>query len=260
MKYHCVLLCGLVLAGCAATREPAQITSDLTPEEIIKIVNAQPFTVATMAAQGSVTVESPEFSNSAKVDIMVRRPDSVKIKVNGPFGIHLASVLFSGNHFLLYNSFSNEVMEGDVDSEKLPVFLNLHIDADDILDTFCATRRFRETEIHPDSFIVEGDSYRLKFRDGDRWADYTVDGTVGRISAVTRTDSAGMEELKEIYEYRQTDEGAIVPQSFSIIREGHQMSISMYYESVDLNRILRSLTLDIPGDARRRSLDTRLQQ
>jgi hypothetical protein len=242
----------LLLAGCAATREPSQITADLSPEEIIKIVNAQPQTIATMTASGSVSVESPEFSNSANVDIMLRRPDSVRIKVNGPFGIHLASILFSKNHFLLYNSFSNEVMEGDVAFDRLPPFLNLHVDAGDILDTFCATRMFDDDETHPDSFIVTGDTYSLKFRHGNQWVGYSVDGTVGRISTITHIDSAGTISLKEIYEYRQTEDGAIVPQSFAIVQEGLEASISLYYESVTLNNTIRALTLEIPNDARKR--------
>ena len=255
MRIVAVSLWFLLLAGCAATREPSQITTDLSPEEIITIVNAQSQTITTMTARGSVTVESPEFSNSANVDIMLRRPDSVRIKVNGPFGIHLASILFSRNHFLLYNSFSNEVMEGDATSDRLPPFLNLHVDAGDILDTFCATRTFDDNEILPDSFIVAGDTYVLKFRHGNQWVGYSVDGTVGRISAITHFDSSGTVSLKEIYEYRQTEEGAIVPQSLAIVQEGLETSISLYYESVTLNSNLRALTFEVPNDARRRSFE-----
>jgi hypothetical protein len=186
---------------------------------------------------------------------MLRRPESVRIKVNGPFGIHLASILFSGNHFMLYNSFSNEVMEGDVTADRLPPFLNLHVDAEDVLDTFCGTRTFNDDETLPDSFVVTDDAYSLKFKHGNRWVGYSVDGTVGRISAITHVDSAGTVLLKEIFEYRQTEEGAIVPQSVAIVQEGLESSISLYYESVTLNSTLRALTLEVPNDAKRRSFE-----
>ena len=241
----------IVLSGCAPTKEVHRFAADFTPRQIIDAVNLRSSSIATFQAKGSISVESPSFINSGSFELWMKKPDSVRVDIGGPFGIRVASALFARDHYIFYNSFKNEVTEGDVDSSDMPAFMNFRVNPDDILDTFSGTRGFFPAETSPDSFAFGDGSYMLQFEHGNGMTRYTVDGRTLYITAIEHIDSTGAVWSEERYDFERHDDGTIVPQSVRLIHDRLESSVSVQYQTVHINVPMSGLAIEIPSDAHR---------
>jgi hypothetical protein len=251
MKRALIFCSMIVLSSCAPTKELRKPTANRSAQQVIDAVNAHRHDVTTLEAQGSISVESPSFINSGSFELWLKKPDSVRVDIEGPFGIHLASALFAQDHYILYNSFKNEVMEGNVDEEHPPVFMNISINPDDIVDTFCGTRTFLPDETSPDSFSIGDDAYTLLFRHDNGATRYRVDGQTLFITGIEHIDSTGEVWSEEHFDFDQRDDGTTIPQSIRLSQYTLQSSVSLSYDDVHINAPVGPLTLHVPPDARR---------
>jgi len=207
--------------------------------------------VATLEAKGSISVESPTVVNSGSFELWLKRPDSVKVDVEGPFGIRLASALFAHNRYVLYNSFKNEVIDGAFDEKNAPVFMDIRINPADVVDTFCGTRGFQPGETAPDSFSTGDEGYSLLFSHHRGWTRYSVDGESLRLTGVEHIDSTGEVSSEEKYQYDLARDGTVQLQSLELTQEKLQSTVMLYYDHIELNAPVAAMLLEVPPDARR---------
>ena len=207
--------------------------------------------MTTFEAKGSISVESPTVVNSGSFELWLKRPDSVRVDVEGPFGIRLASALFAHDRYVLYNSFKNEVIDGVFDGRTAPAFMDIRIDPADVVDTFCGTRAFRAGETSPDSFSIGDEEYSLLFSHDRGWTRYHVDGESLRLTGIEHIDSTGEVSSEEQFKYERNSDGAIRLQSIELTQEKLQSSVMLYYDHVDLNMPVAAMLIEVPPDARR---------
>lgn len=241
----------IVISGCASTKEARRRAADFSPQQIIEAVNSHTRAISTFQAKGSISVESPSIMSSGSFDLWLKKPDSVRVDVKGPFGIRIASALFAQNHYIFYNSFKNEVMEGDITKEDMPSFMDIQINPKDIVDTFCGARGFFREEVAPDSFSLGDGSYILQFRHDQGTTRYTIDDSTLYVTVIEHIDSTGTVWSEERFDFARQDDGAVIPQSIRLIHETRESSVSLTYETVHLNLPINEMGLQVPTDARR---------
>ena len=251
MKRVLIFCSVIAISGCAPTKELRGPGTNYSAQQVIAAVNSRRHDVVTLQAKGSISVESPSFASSGSFELRLKRPDSVLVDIEGPFGIHVASALFAKGHYVFYNSFKNEVMEGDVSRGNLPAFMNIRIDPDDVVDMFCGTRAFLPEEIVPDSFTVNDDSYILIFRQKNGATQYSIDNRALLITGIVHVDSAGDVWSEERFEYDRRGDRTAALQSIRLIQDKMHSSVSLFYDDLQLNGPVDPLTLHVPPDARR---------
>ncbi len=250
---HCSLL--LVLSGCAASRNAAIVnpfgTDNFTPEEIIERVNSHALECSTLQASGTLAVESPNFSNSASFEVRIHRPDSVLIQVQGPFGIHVGALLLIKDRYTFYNAIRNEVAEGDISKDGIPMLRTEGINPQLIIDALCGARSFAAYHIQPDSLSSNSENYFLRFRRNNIITEYVVNKKLLTLTGVSEIDSAGTAIQEEEYSYTQRENGSILPQSIRATTPPRNTSLAFVYNTVSINTPLPPFVLDIPSDAER---------
>src|SRR3990172_4447829 len=105
----------LLLTYFALSCSPKTSRIDLTrisPEEIIRRTQMNNHEVASFHASGTISIESREFVGTASITVSIKRPDSILIKIEGPFGIDIGSMLLTKGRFTYYDSHSNRVITG----------------------------------------------------------------------------------------------------------------------------------------------------
>ncbi len=254
MPYRAVLhtLCALLLVfeGCAVVRQ-TEVTMDCSAADVVRRVNARAQPTGTMHASGTLAIESPAMSNSASFLLNVRRPDSAKVIIRGPFGIRVAEALFTGSRFTFYNALNNEVVRGDVLEDGMPGIVDLHIKPADIYNTLSGTRTFAAAEAVPDSFAISEKKYLLVFLHGAERTRYVVDPESFTIVSVRQISSEGVIRLEEEYVFSKQGNGVFEPETVRILREDSAVLLS--YERVTRDAALDPFTIEIPDDARWRS-------
>jgi hypothetical protein len=240
----------IVISGCVSTKEAHRHAVDLSPEQIIEVVNSHTRAITTFQAKGSISVESPSLISSGSFDLWLKKPDSVRVDVKGPFGIRIASALFAQDHYIFYNSFKNEVMEGDINKGDMPSFMDIQINPKDIVDTFCGARGFFREEVSPDSFSLGDGSYILQFHHDKGTTRYTIDDMTLYVTDIEHLDSAGTVWSEERFDFGRQDDGTVIPQSIRLIQDRLESSVSLIYETVHINPPITEMGLRIPSDAR----------
>jgi outer membrane lipoprotein-sorting protein len=250
MKTAAAVACAMMFGGCSLI-QPVAVKLDSSAADIVQRVNARAGTVSTLHASGTLAIESPTMSNSASFQLNVRRPDSAKIVIRGPFGIRVGEALFTGSRFTFYNALNNEVVRGDVLEDGMPGLMDLHLKPADIYNTLSGTRTFAAGETRPDSFMVEDKKYVLVFLHGAERTRYVVDPESFTIAGVQQIAQRGNTTLEEEYVFTKESDGVFEPETVRILREDSAVLLS--YERVKRNTVLDPFTIDIPDDARWRS-------
>ena len=246
------LCCSLLLfvEGCSSEKETMTERLLDGSNDVISAVNAASSVVRTFSADGSISVASPRITQSAGFRLDVKRPDSVKLVIEGPFGITVARAVFTKEHFIAYSALQNSVYEGNTDA-KSGFIKMIDVPPALIIDALAGIRRFAPDETSPDSFSVSGRNYRLQFFSNRTIKRYGVDISSNRIVSVeTLNRENGTLLWRESYEYERTD-SSWDPLSVTITVPEKQTTVEIVYNSVSINPDLSPLTIAVPEDAER---------
>jgi len=87
-----------------------------SPEEMIEAYNGNYNRINTLTGEGLISVQSEEFNQSGIIYVMIKKPDSLKVVLEGPFGVDVASFFLDRNEFLLYLPREELVFSGRLDT------------------------------------------------------------------------------------------------------------------------------------------------
>lgn len=260
MKHRIVIIlsiaasAALVLNGCS-TGETVLPDRSMEAAEIIGRVNALPASVRTFIAGGSLSVETPQMSQSVGFDLAVRKPDSVLITVTGPFGITFGKGLFTRRSFVAYNALNNTVYEGNpaVGMRSLPFLSGIDIGV--LIDALSGVRRIDDAFGEPDSFVVGTRSFILTYLGNPHKTTFYIDMQSYLITRVVtyRDDDSVLWE--ERYSYSGTPDGLWEPSTIRITVPDRSVSVEFLYDEIRLNTDLPVFHIGYPGDAARITVD-----
>lgn len=245
-------IAAVLLAGCASEKETGSDVGLLSSAEIISRVNAMSASIKTYSALGSVSVETPQISQSAGFEISIKKPDSAFISVDGPFGITIGRVLYTTKAMKAYNALNNTLYEGNPEQgmQALPFFAGLQPDI--VIDAMSGVRRFNNGFTRPDSFSFSGRSYRFSFNGSTRRTVIVVDARSMHITRV-RTYATDDDRLlwEERYSYVQSGDTVWKPESVFITLPERSMNLEFLFDDIQVNPLLPDFVLEFPDDAER---------
>lgn len=144
LKYKILLLVPLLLLiSCAPSKK---VLTDFNLEFALSKISFRSQYIQTINASGSITFDSPEFSNSANLKVNLKRPDSLMLKVETIFGIGLGEAKIFRDSFQVVDNFSNRIIQGKVDA-LVQRYLGLKMGLDEIVDILIASPRIDRIEM-----------------------------------------------------------------------------------------------------------------
>ena len=251
--FRCVgaaILAMAILSGCSSTSETTADHS-LSASDIIASVNAQADSIRTFSAYGSINIETPTLNQGAGFDLAVKRPDSTRITVEGPFGITLAKALFTNERFVAYNALNNTIYQGNR-AQGLNSFPMMSAFPSGILmDALSGVRHFKSTTAVMDTFFISENKFYISFIDTASVLKFSVDPNSMRVSSVTSSKLSGELQWKEFYTYRQLDNGKWIPSSARIEIPKKTIALDISFDEVTINEPMESMMISLPDDAER---------
>jgi len=246
-----VALLVTMLIGCSPSPRVTPDTDRVTPAQLVRDVQANHGKKTTLKARGSISIESRDFSNSGNFNVDLKHPDSLLVRLRGPFGLNVGTVFLSQNDFVFYNSMSNEAVVGAPETDILRSFLRMDIGVDDIMNLFLGSSRalFNETR-RPDEFTVDGDQYLLVFRSRDSVRRYWIDPYYKVISRVVQSNADDRPVFEERYDRFTETDGMIIARTIRVIQHQERASFSISYSRIDLNTDDLTFSYSIPSNAR----------
>lgn len=239
----------MIVAGCASR---VGLNSKLVTADLVhKSVRENHERVKTMKGSGRITVETPALAQAGSFELVVRKPDSVLVKLEGPFGIDVGSALLTRKDFLFYNSFQNQVITGATTAANLSRILRVNLDFDDLLTLFTGGAFFSDDELEPDAFAVQDEQYVLAYHhtDGDR--RYWIDPTSLLVTKIQHFDTKGKLQFEQGFSNFRTVGGSVIPFRVRMRQHDAGRAVSVAYSTIAINTNSIQFTFHIPESAAR---------
>jgi len=243
----------LVMSGCAGFFKADGILTETDPYFLFRKVREHAAKLGTFEGRASWTAVSEEGGFRGTTHVVLKSPDSLWMKVEGPFGIDMAIVSVTGGRFLLFSPFLKAAYSGDAGGSRIDQLLplgpafskditgtaGLLIPGDSLLESLTL-------------FFPEKDEYVLAFGTGDRLRIQKKGPVVSRWE---KCDSSGAAVwLWEAERFRNRS-GLRLPLVIRVNAErGRRLTV--FYETVKANPALRKgwCHVPIPEDVETKTL------
>src|SRR5512140_908793 len=152
----------LILSSCAPRRsEVALRPSETPPSTLVGLVDAADAKLVTLTGHGTIAFESPETGGTASFDLSLRKPDSLLVALEGPFGIDVGTLFLSRQEFVMYNSMDNHVITGVPTERTIRSVVPFDLTYEQILNAFTGAFPIAESGTTPLSYTIDNDQLRL---------------------------------------------------------------------------------------------------
>ena len=242
----------LLLASCAPKRSELMLdTGAVNAPSLIRIVHEGHARLHSMVGGGTVTFESPEIAGSASFDISLRKPDSLLVRFEGPFGIDLGTVFLTPRTYLVYNSFENRVITGVPRAETLRSVIPIDLTYEQILDAFSGQFNLPATAENLQTYGVDNNQFFLSATCGENLCMYWIDPAYRLVSKYRVQDSQGRVILEALASGLTEQDSVSAPRRIKVSFPVEGRQISIYYSSMTLNASSPSFQFSIPDNAQR---------
>ena len=243
----------IVLIACSGSREEAEL--DKIPiKEIKQKVNEQFNKIESLEAYGTIAFDSPEMSNTGYMEVRLRKPDTVMIKIEGPFGIDIANALITRTDFIYYNVQDNKVIMGPTSDINIGAILKIKISFDELINSFSGAFYFENEEQDSIDAASENNSYVLQVNKDFGKKKYYIDPNtyvVNTYSVYNNKHKQLLEVNYSKFEIESVSTGTInFPNQITINKPDTKQTVWLIYEGKELNKTDLSFIIKYPKSAK----------
>ncbi len=247
-----VLLTVLALSGCAPHRADLLLDTGRVPAgELARIIRDNDARVTGLSGSGSVAFESSELSGSVFFTISLRKPDSLLIRFEGPFGMDAGFFFLSRSSYVIYNRLENVAFTGVPTAAGIRSVLPLSLTVDELIDAFTGTFRL-PGGAEPSVYSIEGNLFRLRYDSPEESKTFWVDPS-SRLVTRYRSESGGSPVFEAEASLPVEQDDRCAPRQIIASFPLQSGRLSVYYSSITLNPAELSFTYTIPRSAQRRT-------
>jgi hypothetical protein len=236
-----------LLAACSPGTADLVLNTDQVPAaEVLRRVSENAAGITAIEGSGSVDFESPEMGGSVFFTLALRKPDSLLIKFEGPFGMDVGFLFLSKSRYLLYNGMENTVISGVPSDAGIRWGIPLDLTVDQILDAFTGSFRL-PAQIPPSRYVVDKDRFLLTYTRATGTESFWVDPSTSLITRYEKTGtSSGMSAETALPEEQGSRH---MPRRITLNFTDSGRRLSVYYSSLTINPERLSFRYTIPRSA-----------
>jgi outer membrane lipoprotein-sorting protein len=223
------------LAGCATVDRTTR-ERNLPIDEVLKRVHERNNTIQTLKGDGTITFESPELSNRGSFDLVLKKPDSLRIEFGGPFGIHVGTLFFSKEKFLFYNSLENRIVKGTPNDSSLKSLFQLKMNFDEMLRAFTGEFPINTIADTLFDYKIDDNQYIIKYRNDSSTIEYHIDCDAFIITAYHVVDGNGEVTLNAFSSRIENQDEIPMPALIRVIFPKERRSITIAYDDLEINK------------------------
>jgi hypothetical protein len=246
-----VVLLGAVLAGCSPkAAELVLDTQQVPPATVVSRVTANAARITALKGSGTVSFEGPGMGGSAFFSLTLKKPDSLLIRFEGPFGLDAGFLFLSRSQYVMFNRLENAVYRGDPSRGGIRWAIPFDLTVEQVLDAFTGAFRFPAGTV-PSRYAVEEEQFLLSYTAERDTQAFWVDPATALVTRYSRKGN-GVSVWAETSRSMEED-GMRMPREImlSFPSEGRQLSV--YYNDLTLNPSDLSFQYSVPRTAQARS-------
>jgi outer membrane lipoprotein-sorting protein len=212
------------------------------------LVREQQDRLHSLVGRGTVTFDSPEVAGSAAFELALKRPDSLLVTFEGPFGIDLGTLFVSREKYFMYSSMENRVITGVPTAATIRSLIPFDLTLDQVIGAFSGAFPLPSESLK--TYTVDEDMFLLSFACGDKRCKYWVDNRyllVRKYEMRDGNDGLIMDATTASF----ADDGlTYAPKRIRIRFPAQDRQLSVSYSSMTVNDPRPSFAYSIPSNAR----------
>jgi len=243
----------LFVVSCATTEETRTEEQILPPNRLVKKMEANRRKIKTFEGSGVMNIESPKINAKASFEVFIKKPDSIKLAIYGPFGIDLAQAIVTNSEFEFYDVLRNKVYRGRTDNNLLKKIFHIDLSFSELIDAFAGavnlTSKLREM---PTNYSVQGDDYVLTYVDANSKKEsiYEIKTSNLAISKYTLFTSKNNPLFEGEYSKFKLYNKVAIPRATVVENKQKNQKVEIEYRSISVNKKIENLKLEVPTDAK----------
>jgi outer membrane lipoprotein-sorting protein len=249
LSFSIVAFVMLSFVGCTSSHVATLNLRRISYEEVQEAVQHQQHAIHSLYGEGKISVETPAIAQSGSFTLFLRKPDSVLVKLQGPFGIKVGFVLITRDEFVFYNSFENKLIRGASSEENIHRILHVRLSFDDMLNLLGGGTFFEDDRRTPDDVRIEEEQWTFIYKHNDEQRTYWIDPTTSLIGKIQQCDTNGKLIFEQRFSNFQSVDGTDVPFNIRITQPREQQMLSVVYSDVSLNTPNWQFNFSIPSSA-----------
>ncbi|MGK9367476.1 DUF4292 domain-containing protein [Melioribacter sp. Ez-97] len=252
IKFLTALTLAALLAGCGASKE---ISNEriLSPERLITKLEANRRKVRTFSAAGTINIKNGNSTIESSIEVNIKKPDSVRVDVYGPFGIELAQILITRDNFLFYDAINKKAYKGKTDEAAIQKALKIDLPFDMLIDAFTGGVDLSDKlRTEPDDYVFNENYSYVKYIDStsgtiNEYEINTKNFTVNKIK-IGKSDKRSIVEAT--YDNYKEFENISVPLTVSMKFPENNQSLQINYKKVSINDSSSNILFELPPDTK----------
>ena len=252
LRHAFVLLAtSVLLLSCAPKRSEVLLDTKATDANtLIALVQEHQNALLSVVGKGTVTFESPEIAGTAAFELALKKPDSLLVTFEGPFGIDLGTLFISPEKYLMYNSMENKVVTGVPSTAAIRSIIPFDLTLDQVVAAFSGSFPFPSDPQSIQTYSIDDDMFLLSFRCGSRTCRYWVDSRYVLVTKYEMRDEHDALIMDSVSSSFVEDGKARAPKRIRIRFPAQERQLSVSYSSITLNDPSPSFAYSIPSNAR----------
>ena len=247
-----LILLAIFVASCVPSK-PVYEEEVLPADRLVKKMEANRRKIKTFEGSGILNVESSEIEAKATFEVYLKKPDSLKFIIYGPFGIDLAQALVTNSEFVFHDVMKNVVYKGRSDTDILKKIFHIDLSFLELVDAFAgAVNLTDKLRLEPDSFNLSGDNYQLSYNDtlAGKQSEYIVQINNLAIKNYKLYKTPNILLFEGIYSEFDVFNNVAIPYLTVIENKSNSQKVTIDYRNITVNEKIENLKLDIPSDAK----------
>jgi hypothetical protein len=241
----------LGVSGCTSTRTVAVGSASVSFEDAVDRADDAYDRLQSLSADGTIRIETPSLSQSGDFQLALRKPDTLQITVEGPFGIRVAQAMITRRSFQAYSALENKLYVAATTPENLHKALKIDLAFDDILALFTGGRVFEADRRTPDAAGADGGDAFFLFKDGDRSRRYVVDPSTLALRKIQVLDRYGTMTFEQAFSDQIAMGDITLPKTARATLPQRRQVITLRYDAFRPNPGDLRFSFSPPGNARR---------
>lgn len=243
----------IILEGCVPAKQPTVERKVLPADRLLKKIEANRRKIKFFKGTGKIEINTPDLEAIGSFEIEIKKPDSIKFSIYGPFGIDLAHTVVSRNDVVFYEPNANVAYIGPIRPELLKKVFKVNLNFNELIDAFAGAVNLTErlSQI-PDDFQINKDDYLLTYFDKKANKEYRY---LVNIADHALLDYKIIEDQKKImfegrYTHYKNIDNVPIPYKTKIRNRTENQELVINYRNIEVNEEIGNLKLNLPDDVK----------
>lgn len=250
-----MLLPLIIVAACTGSADNTHLEK-IPVRDIKQGLNLSSGLIETMEASGNISFDSPEQSGSGWIELKIKKPDTVFVKIEGPFGISIVNALITRNNFIYYNAQENKAITGPSSEINIGAILRIKVSFDELISGFTGSFSFEESADDSTTADSEKNLYVIRNDGADGSKLFYVEPSgfsgysIHKYKSIDVNSSTQVEvNYSKHSEERAGGRSVLLPSVIKINNPGKKQTVYVDYVDREINKKNLTFKMKIPKSA-----------